>query len=328
MAEGSKNAGDAAAAFNRHFDQQRASQGTRMNQQQSGPSQSFRAHQGNMNAEADFLNHQMGNLELEQGGIHQAGFYHHSPEAQSQLFSPTMHSASTSIDEAALAEARMNSAFTQPAGNFSSEMSSSSTVGPRFSPYGQEHRSPYSPMGTHGYQQPAIQYGPYGQPAGFMHGTYGQSPFAAGPASTAAASQQQQAAEPSSLAVAAAWEGAFEEAMEEWMQEQVRVEAAEEAAVTAAEAPAAEATPAPAPGPSELSATAQMLVAAVEGDTSDKFRNSNFLALMRRIAAQEVVLEGNDLVEATEVAEASTTPRPDKGKGKAVAEENDDLDKQ
>lgn len=41
MAEGSKNAGDAAAAFNRHFDQQRASQGTRMNQQQSGPSVSL-----------------------------------------------------------------------------------------------------------------------------------------------------------------------------------------------------------------------------------------------------------------------------------------------
>lgn len=147
------------------------------------------------------------------------------------------------------------------------------------------------------------------------------------------------------ISEAAAWEHGFEEAMADWMNEQCDVEKAEyaEAAKVSDQADAyddAEAAEARAvafradadearahadeaaaraglsTGGTELSQTAQMLVNAVERDESEKFQKSNFLQLMRRIAAQEVVLEGNALVEAT--TEDPTTPRPrDKGKGKA-----------
>jgi hypothetical protein len=50
----------------------------------------------------------------------------------------------------------------------------------------------------------------------------------------------------------------------------------------------------------ELARTAGQLLDSVQENTSAKFRNSNFLALMRRIRDKEVVVEGNDMVEVKE----------------------------
>jgi hypothetical protein len=50
----------------------------------------------------------------------------------------------------------------------------------------------------------------------------------------------------------------------------------------------------------ELARTAGQLLDSVQENTSAKFRNSNFLALMRRIRDREVVVEGNDMVERKE----------------------------
>ncbi|KAI1321253.1 hypothetical protein F5Y16DRAFT_389221 [Xylariaceae sp. FL0255] len=48
---------------------------------------------------------------------------------------------------------------------------------------------------------------------------------------------------------------------------------------------------------SELARAAQQLVESLADNDSDKFKNSEFLALMRRIASQQLTVEGNDLVE-------------------------------
>ncbi|TGJ80126.1 hypothetical protein E0Z10_g8641 [Xylaria hypoxylon] len=47
----------------------------------------------------------------------------------------------------------------------------------------------------------------------------------------------------------------------------------------------------------ELSRAAAQLVDSLADNDSEKFKNSDFLALMRRIASQELTVQGNDLVE-------------------------------
>lgn len=54
----------------------------------------------------------------------------------------------------------------------------------------------------------------------------------------------------------------------------------------------------------ELAATAAELLDRVSGDTSRKFQESSFLALMRRLRDGEVVVDGDKMVE-------TATPRPD-----------------
>ncbi|KAI3333861.1 hypothetical protein F4824DRAFT_469920 [Ustulina deusta] len=53
----------------------------------------------------------------------------------------------------------------------------------------------------------------------------------------------------------------------------------------------------PAGNRDELARAAQQLVDSLADNTSEKFKNSDFLALMRRIASQELTVQGNDLVE-------------------------------
>ncbi|KAK7976045.1 ABC transporter [Apiospora arundinis] len=57
----------------------------------------------------------------------------------------------------------------------------------------------------------------------------------------------------------------------------------------------------------ELARVAQQLVDSVASDESEKFRNSSFLSLMRRIAAKEVVIQDSNLVEAS-TADSSSAP--------------------
>ncbi|KAI0968141.1 hypothetical protein F4678DRAFT_203604 [Xylaria arbuscula] len=47
----------------------------------------------------------------------------------------------------------------------------------------------------------------------------------------------------------------------------------------------------------ELAHAAQQLVDSLAENNSEKFKNSDFLALMRRIATQQLTVQGNDLVE-------------------------------
>ncbi|KAH8205227.1 hypothetical protein TruAng_000639 [Truncatella angustata] len=78
---------------------------------------------------------------------------------------------------------------------------------------------------------------------------------------------------------------------------------------------------------SDLARVAQQLVSAVADNDSEKFRKSNFVDLMRRIANQEVVIRDNSLVEAYTPTTAgneentqggSSSKGKGKGKGKAV----------
>jgi hypothetical protein len=160
---------------------------------------------------------------------------------------------------------------------------------------------------------------------------------------------------------ATAWEAGFEKAMDEWMAAQVELEAktedkpeaeteaeieagteAKSEVVAEANAEAAQcsdekSTQETSLKKSELAQAAKQLVDAVAGDNSEKFQKSNFIDLMRRIAAEEVVVENNSLVEVKSAGETTSLKKDastslhvagdnhaqskdkDKGKGKAVA---------
>ncbi|KAI1429745.1 hypothetical protein F5Y12DRAFT_334268 [Xylaria sp. FL1777] len=56
----------------------------------------------------------------------------------------------------------------------------------------------------------------------------------------------------------------------------------------------------------DLARAAQELVDSLSDNSSEKFRNSHFIALMRRIASQELTVQGNDLVETQPSANTSS----------------------
>ena len=60
-----------------------------------------------------------------------------------------------------------------------------------------------------------------------------------------------------------------------------------------------------------LAATAQELLEKVEHNQSDKFRNSQFLGLMRRLRDREVKVEGDQMVETVRAALKPPTSAPD-----------------
>ncbi|KAI1174714.1 hypothetical protein F4777DRAFT_553172 [Nemania sp. FL0916] len=55
----------------------------------------------------------------------------------------------------------------------------------------------------------------------------------------------------------------------------------------------------------ELARAAQQLVGCLADNDSEKFKNSEFLSLMRRIASQQVTVQGNDLVEKPQLSTSS-----------------------
>jgi len=57
----------------------------------------------------------------------------------------------------------------------------------------------------------------------------------------------------------------------------------------------------------QLAATAQELLEKVSHDQSDKFKNSQFLSLMRKLRDREVRVEGDQMVETTAASASSTT---------------------
>ncbi|KAM0722876.1 hypothetical protein Q7P37_001074 [Cladosporium fusiforme] len=59
-----------------------------------------------------------------------------------------------------------------------------------------------------------------------------------------------------------------------------------------------------------LAATAQELLEKVENNQSEKFRNSQFLGLMRKLRDREVKVEGDKMVETTTTASTSTADLP------------------
>lgn len=71
----------------------------------------------------------------------------------------------------------------------------------------------------------------------------------------------------------------------------------------------------------ELARTAGRLVSTVEHDQNDKFKQSNFLTLMRKIRDREAAVQGTDIVETTNSASLTSSSAPltsDKGKERAT----------
>ncbi|KAI1079939.1 hypothetical protein F5B20DRAFT_144474 [Whalleya microplaca] len=66
----------------------------------------------------------------------------------------------------------------------------------------------------------------------------------------------------------------------------------------------------------ELARAAQQLIDSVSDNSTEKFRHSSFLALMRRIAAKELVVQGNDLVQPSQTS--ASDPDPDVGSGSHI----------
>ncbi|CCO27086.1 peroxin-5 [Rhizoctonia solani AG-1 IB] len=67
---------------------------------------------------------------------------------------------------------------------------------------------------------------------------------------------------------------------------------------------------------SELAETARQLIEALQHETRPKFKNSQFMGLMRQLRDGEVVVQDGDMVPASEARPAESVL--DKGKGKAV----------
>ncbi|KAI0028610.1 hypothetical protein K488DRAFT_89580 [Vararia minispora EC-137] len=84
--------------------------------------------------------------------------------------------------------------------------------------------------------------------------------------------------------------------------------------------PVAEQTPASQPQyDDDLARTAGEVIDAVSHDENPKFKNSQFLSLMRQLRDHDVVVEGNDMVHKSEAGRMSDAPSGGtKGKGKAV----------
>lgn len=108
----------------------------------------------------------------------------------------------------------------------------------------------------------------------------------------------------------------FAKAMDEWVAANPIEEtpAAVPAPEVRSESPAREATAHNPNDDTELARVAQQLVDSVASDESEKFRNSNFLSLMRKIAAKEVVIQDSNLVDANRDSEQPAASSSDKGK--------------
>lgn len=69
----------------------------------------------------------------------------------------------------------------------------------------------------------------------------------------------------------------------------------------------------------QLAETAGRLVSTVEQDQNDKFKQSNFLNLMRKLRDREAGIQGSDIVESVEGMNTNTGPQAvDKGKARAI----------
>lgn len=108
----------------------------------------------------------------------------------------------------------------------------------------------------------------------------------------------------------------FAKAMDEWIAANPIEEtpAAVPAPEVRSESPARETTAHNPNDDTELARVAQQLVDSVASDESEKFRNSNFLSLMRKIAAKEVVIQDSNLVDANRDSEQPAASSSDKGK--------------
>ncbi|OBZ68192.1 Peroxisomal targeting signal 1 receptor [Grifola frondosa] len=69
----------------------------------------------------------------------------------------------------------------------------------------------------------------------------------------------------------------------------------------------------------ELARTAALLIDTVSNEENPKFKNSQFMGLMRQLRDREVVIEGNDMVQRDEASGSGLQASADvKGKGRAV----------
>ncbi|KAI0743482.1 TPR-like protein [Daedaleopsis nitida] len=68
----------------------------------------------------------------------------------------------------------------------------------------------------------------------------------------------------------------------------------------------------------ELARTAGLLVDALQNETSSKFKNSAFMGLMRQLRDGEVIVEGNDMVQRSELSGGVQSSADLKGKGRAA----------
>lgn len=144
---------------------------------------------------------------------------------------------------------------------------------------------------------PSMAVGPYPmnyQPGVFQHNNHMLAPHFMNSTTTTMNPQVQ-----------ATNEQEFETAMNEWMlQNEAEPEMSNQneldtasAELTTHEAPEDDLVEDQEQKDEELARAAQQLVDSLADNDSEKFKNSKFLALMRRIASQQLTVQGNDLVE-------------------------------
>ncbi|KAK8116140.1 hypothetical protein PG984_012642 [Apiospora sp. TS-2023a] len=306
MADNLCGPSNAAKGLAQHFDQDRSRQQDHFHAQNQ-PVESFRSPASHL---ANAGNQHFNNFQGSPGAIPTLPPANLGPMPMAQMRGPPNAAYMNPPHPAEMAQQKMQ-------GDWASQFQNMNLHGPA----GMADQSSQSQL-SHAHQVPGMgntafmpqnpmQMGPYAMP----NGGYGQMgpmvPFGAfnnqagglmAPAGPVMETKEQKEWRAQQMMDRQINDEEFDLALEEWMssnQDTALLDRAEVLKTVQAGAQESKAEPIQSPqSETELARVAQQLVDSVASDESEKFRNSSFLSLMRRIAAKEVVIQDSNLVEA------------------------------
>ncbi|KAK8097895.1 peroxin 20 [Apiospora kogelbergensis] len=303
MADNLCGPANAAKGLAQHFDQDRSRQQDHIHAQNQ-PGESFRSPTSHL---ANAGNQHFNSFQGSPGAIPTFAAPNLGPMPMAQMHGPPNSAYMGPPPPAAMAQPNMQ-------GDWASQFQNMSLHGPpaQAMPSTQAHLSQAhqsSPMGNTAFMhQNPMQMGPFAMP----NSGYGQmgpmAPFGAfnnqaggfmAPAGPAVDLKEQKEWRAQQMMDRQINDEEFDLALEEWMQSNQDTSQLDRGAQARTSSNPHNET--------ELARVAQQLVDSVASDESEKFRNSSFLSLMRRIAAKEVVIQDSNLVEAS-TAEPSNAP--------------------
>ncbi|KAK7931368.1 hypothetical protein PG985_002080 [Apiospora marii] len=307
MADNFCGPSNAAKGLAQHFDQDRSRQQDRF-QAPNQPGESFRSPASHLtNAGNQHFNNFQGNP----GALPTLPGANLDPMSMAQMRGPPNAAFMNPPRPAAMAQQNMQGDWASQFQNMNLHEqpgNADQSLHPQMS-----HAHQMPGMGNTSFMPPnPMQMGPYAMP----HGGFGQMgpmmPFGSlAPAGPAMDTKEQKELRAQQMMDQQINDEEFDLALEEWMNSNHDTALLDRAEVlNTAQARAQEPEPEPIHNPqseTELARVAQQLVDSVASDESEKFRNSSFLSLMRRIAAKEVVIQDSNLVEAS-TSESTNAP--------------------
>ncbi|KAK8084931.1 hypothetical protein PG997_006202 [Apiospora hydei] len=275
MADNICGPSNAAKGLARHFDQDRSRQQDHIHAQNQ-PGESFRSPASHL---ANAGNQHFNNFQGSPGTIPTLPTPNFGPMPMAQMRGPPNAAYMGPQHPAAMAQQNMQ-------GDWASQFQNMSLHGQSMGPFA----VPGSGFGQMG---PMMPFGPFGSQAGGLMA----------PGGPVMDSKEQKEWHAQQMMDRQINDEEFDLALEEWMNSNHDTALLNRAEVlNPAPAEVQEPKTEPVHNPqdeTELARVAQQLVDSVASDESEKFRNSSFLSLMRRIAAKEVVIQDSNLVEAS-----------------------------